>query len=377
MKKASDSKAYRAFINDRNRALERIHLRAQTELNDLLRKAFSRVVEIVAYRFGRLAPESMMTQGSRAQLHAIDLSIDSVFTLISAEMLPVYRRLKTAAYTLSLVGEVQGIGLAGNEELQVSVPRGTAQAQAEETEDDSLDARLQFMLSNIRRDVMEAVERSRVLGETTQEALERVRRALPSYRIIKQPKKPLQRVKEADPLMQAFKTEVGKGEDKFKLVSGFIDDEAWENVLDWYLKDYQPRIRVEGALVDPRSPTLDRELENEQFYSWEGEQLATHEFVSSVRSGQNEAASQAGVVDMVWIAVLDSHTCEDCCEWRDGLSTAEIERKLKGERSDDECRVIVPPAHFNCRCDVAPLLKDMPEVEESNAPEFNEWLNSL
>lgn len=375
---ALKSKAYRVFINQRNRALERIHMRAQAELNDMLRRVFSRVVEIVAYKYSLLPPESMLTQAGRAQLNQMDAAIDTAMTLTALDMAPVIKRMKVAAYTLSLAGEAEGIALARGKRSKAVVPVGTPQAEAEETYfGEPLDERVAFALSNIRRLIMKAVEQSRVMGETTAECLERVRKALPAYRLVKQPRRPLQRVKEADPRMDAFRFSIGDEGDENAptLTTGFIDEEAWANVLEWYERDYKPRIKIEGVLVDPRSPTVDRELKNEQFYSWEIEQYTTNEFVKSVRSGQNEAAKQAGVTDFVWIAVLDDKT-DDCCAWRDGLSSAEIDAKLEGAHSGDDCRVLVPPAHFNCRCDVAPLLKDMPAVEETNAPEFNEWLKS-
>ncbi len=109
-------------------------------------------------------------------------------------------------------------------------------------------------------------------------------------------------------------------------------------------------------------------------YTWEVEQEITEDFVKSVRDGTIDSAKEAGIEDFMWIAVLDSHT-DECCKVRDGLSSSEIEKKIAdGTIDGEECDAIVAPAHFNCRCDVAPMTNDLPETEASGLPDFNEWL---
>ena len=71
---------------------------------------------------------------------------------------------------------------------------------------------------------------------------------------------------------------------------------------------------------------------------------------------------------------MSLHTCEDCCGRFgcvdfDGKTITEIEAMTDGEQS-------TPPFHFNCRCTMAPMLDNMPELEQSNEEEFQAWLNS-
>jgi len=82
-----------------------------------------------------------------------------------------------------------------------------------------------------------------------------------------------------------------------------------------------------------------------------------------------------GVKDLNWIAVIDDRT-DDCCLWRDGLTTMEIEDELNGNHADDDCDATTPPAHFNCRCRLAPVTDDLPDVPASNQIDFEEWLDS-
>ena len=376
---ATESPQYKKFRLERDAALERIHNRAQLEINDILRGLLARAIEIIAYRYSQILPESLLTQSARAQIFALDLSLDTAFTHGVKDMIRVIQRMKAASYALSVVGEGEALGRAMGKPAKANVPQGTAQAHAEETfSGESLNSRVTYALSNIRRDIMGAIEQARVLGENTQECLERVRKAMPSYRLVKRPKKALTKVKEAKvkaPGQDFSRFEIGTKDEPVSFSMGFIDPDVWDDIVEDAMEEYLPKVRVDGALIDPRSPKTDALFEDEQRYSWEIENEVTNEFVHGVRSGQNETARQNGITDMMWIAISDDKT-DECCAWRDGLSSAQIEEKLNTTHKDDECRVIVPPAHFNCRCDIAPILEGMPEAPKSELPEFTEWLMS-
>ena len=376
---ATESPIYRKFSKARDKVLERIHNRAQTEINDILRGLFARAMEIVAFRYSQILPDSMLTQSARAQVFSLDLSIDTVFTQGVKDIVRVIERMSAATYALSVVGEAEAIGLAMGKPAKGIVPQGTAQARASETlSGESLEGRVNLELSNIRRDIMGAVEQARVMGETVQECLERVRKALPAYRLVKRPKKAL-KVKEAQikaPGQDFSRFEIGTKKEPTSFSMGFIDPDVWEDIIEDAMEEYIPKVVVDGALIDLRSPKTDALFEEEQRYAWKIEQEVSNKFVLEVRSGQNTAAKQNGVTDLAWIAIIDDKTCEHCCAWRDGLSSRQIEEKLKTTHKDDKCQVIVPPAHHNCRCDIAPILEDMPEAPESTLPEFEEWLMS-
>jgi hypothetical protein len=78
---------------------------------------------------------------------------------------------------------------------------------------------------------------------------------------------------------------------------------------------------------------------------------------------------------MMWIAIIDDKT-DDCCLKRDGLTSTQIEEKLRGEWEKDECQAKVTPAHFNCRCRMAPVSDDLPDQAPADFGGFDEWLNA-
>jgi hypothetical protein len=365
---ANQKKAYVNFRNDVDRALEVLLNKAQAEMTDMLRHAFTRVVEIVAFRYTMLGADNLMSAKARHSLTMIDQEIDRLFQPFAHRVLQIMTKLKAQSYTLSLVGETEAIGRAMNQLMQFDVKHGQAlQAAMKGRDGENPASRVQLAFDRIRRKVLDAVEMSMIQGEDTQATLERVLKALPKKRLIKKPKRQLKPI----PLQEADKPE------KISLSQGFVSDEEWAQIVDDYMTEYVPTGRGPEDVFDLPDPEGGPDLEER--YGWKLEQEMTDGFVREVRHGQESAvaelAQKLGITDFVWIALVDDKT-DECCTWRDGLTSKEIEAKLRGEHKDDECRVMVPPAHFNCRCTMAPMLKDMPEMEPSNAQDFEDWLNS-
>lgn len=364
-KPASESAAYLRFVAERDAALETLFVRANLELNDYLRRLMTRTMEIVGYRYANLPADALTTMQGRRALEAINDQLHMEYMVTGRNMGAVIQELNAMTYTLSLVGEAEAIGRALKQPAKYSVPRGTAQVLAmEDFEGESVEGRVQLALSRLRRDVMDALELARVMGEGVQDAMERVRKALPKARIVKRPKKKLAKVQEANG---------GAGE---PFAFGFVSDEEWQKIANAFVQEYIPKWRGPDTVFD-----VDVDKLTEEWFGWEIENYLANEFVSKVRSGQDDAAKQNGVKDMQWIAVIDDKT-DKCCAVRDGLTSSEIKELMSsGDIDKSECDAIVPPAHFNCRCTMAPVLDVQLVGEEfeapaSNAEEFETWLNS-
>ena len=160
------------------------------------------------------------------------------------------------------------------------------------------------------------------------------------------------------------------------------DTATWDQVIaktneDYSLIDRSPKTFFDVKDPHSKEPMRDNITEDDKIYGWEMEQQLTHDFVTSVREGQIDAANENGITEFIWIAVLDDRTCENCCEWRSGLLTSEIEKELDGnEFLRDHCDVSTPPAHFNCRCGIAPVAIDVATVDKPEiTKEFDAWLN--
>jgi SPP1 gp7 family putative phage head morphogenesis protein len=309
------------------------------------------IIEMVRMAY----PYALQSSPSRqkAITRSIDESLESQLQSFSDAVVRAGERLYRVSWRLSLVGEAESVARAMAKFHAFKMP------VTQPVERKEWKQRVELAFSRIRRRVVEAVEIALILEQDLDGALARVRRVMPQARRVKRPKRSLK------PILEA------KGPEKFSLSVTTVTDEEWEEVLDLYKTEYVPRWRSPDK---PFDKPID-ELEGEERYAWEVEQDMTHDFVTAVRQGKVEAANQLGIKDFVWIAVIDDRT-DECCDWRDGLLASEIRRQLNGKHRGDECQVDVPPAHFNCRCTLAPALKDLPDAPASNLEDFEEWLDN-
>lgn len=375
MKKHSlaDSKNYTRFIAERNKALELLLFKAQAKINDELRGAFLRALGAISLGYSSLEPTDLLTMQGRGIIKRIEHSIEDSFLSFSKKIAAHIIKLKRLSYALSLVGEANAIGLALNK--TANYEHKPKQDFGRNAAGETLEARVYLSLSRVKRDLLNALETSSVLGEDLDAALERCKKALPAVRKVKRPKKQLTLTEAEDDskaLITRFETYELPLDDQTQLFSsGFIEDDIWEELVNEYTSSFIPNYTVDSEdFVSLRSP--DAVIEDR--FGIDIERETNHEFVTEVRNGQNEAANQNGITDFMWIAVVDDKT-DECCLWRDKLSTSQIEAKLKTSHKDDECQTSVPPAHFNCRCDIAPLADDLP-TEQSNKEDFDSWLMS-
>lgn len=307
-----------------------------------------------------------MALDSSLFLRSVDEEISREFSRTQQTVGRVFMRLKMLAYGLALSGEAEAIAQARDQAGKVAMTQDAAMEQAiSNFFGENIGERIQLAFDKLRRRILDAVQLSRVQGSSVSETLERVDRALPGGAWVKRPRRVLKPVKEASPGPLKRIASVALEDGRVDLAQGFIDDELWQQITEYYLGEHVPTYRFRGPEEDS----------DYMYQTWEVERDLTHEFVAAVRAGQNKAAKQNGVVDFQWIAIIDDHT-DECCAWRDGLTTSEIEKQLRSKRKDDPCDTSVPPAHINCRCTIAPMLDTMPEAPESNAKEFDEWLNT-
>ena len=360
----NQSARYRAFIANRDKALETILNKSRAQMHDNLRGAFQTVKEKIAYRYSTAAPDSMAFDSSQF-INAVDDIIRKEFEKTGALIGGIYIRLKMFSFTLAATGEAEAIGQARDKATKYQISRDRALEEAiTNNRGENIGARITLALDRVRRRILDAVQLARVQRASVSEMLAKIDRALPGGAFIKRPSRVLKKLSEAAPNLKTIAgVQLPSGE-KVSLSQGFVDDETWREMVNYYLTDYVPTYRFRGPEADSDYFYKDFELERDM----------THEFVSAVRAGQDEAAAQNGIVEFQWIAVIDNVTCEDCCGGQgcvdfDGKLTSEVEAMTGGE-------VVVPPAHFNCRCTIAPVLDTMPEAPASNAQEFDEWLNS-
>lgn len=387
-KSAHTSRRYTEFIAERDKALESILRFYVAQQSDLLTHFIGHVKDLVCglHALGKLTQHFAMDKSHEHKL-------DFLCTAASNDAVDLLLRLRVSTYTLAHVGEAEAIGRARGKETKYKVSSNTLKDVLEDasTAGGEIRARVTMYFNRLKRDVINVIELSRVLEDDITGTLTRLDRALPSFRVLKRPPRKIKpiKLKEADRppdeddlpewLRQArgeleaqmrdrsMADETLSEEPEASMSTGILDDAAWQQVVEDYKSEELPPNVFRRTAVDYT------EEDGVRYYDWEVENEVMEDFVSQVREGQVDAANENGVTDFLWLAVVDKVT-DACCLWRDGLTSTQIEEKLKDK--DDECDATVPPAHINCRCKLSPMFKDMPEVEPSNRGDFEEWLTN-
>lgn len=364
----NDNKSYKSFVNQRDEALERILFNTRHRISDKSTGAFNQIVHYVQNKYRAIC----LSPRLKDQLYKdIATILGNLAREIQSEI--ILMRMKT--YLLTVASESKALQDILVKKAKTNLSRHELYNQALGGDNLVLHRAILVNLTDLEHKIISAVQKSCILGFNVDQALGMVVKALPK-KVVPYKKKALSKVKK---VQENDSVAFNKGPRNGLDIEGFeYDEHTWDQILTDYEQDYIPVNRSPQAAFSILDPLTENPMEvppDEAIYLWQIEQEVTHDFVSQVRLGQVDAANKYGIDEFVWIAIIDGRTCENCCEWRNGLLTSEIEAALADDHSDDECDAIVPPAHFNCRCTIAPASSDLSKEDLSSTDtEFEDWL---
>lgn len=359
--------SYTRFTDSRDRVLETLLLKARERVGDQMRRFMVSIKDEVVRTYPLLNKENIDPQTIN-HVRIMDQQMHIASLKIAFDISNIWKRLKIQSYALAYAGEFQAINNVGIKSHRKKLHQhDISKHAAKDSWFGTVDNRTQLSLDRIRRDAIDQVEVARILQEDLPTALERVLNVFPKPEIVKQPR--------VLPRNASYKeTKIKKDDEEIDIDTPveLMDKSEWEDIVDAYEEEYIPSWR------DPRTGVLETPVTVGQAdeyitYAWQLESELTEDFVKSVRDGENEAANAKGITDVVWIAVIDKKT-DDCCLKRNGLTSTEIEDKLNDEWSGEECRAIVPPAHFNCRCRPMPSADNLPDVPDGDGIDYESWM---
>lgn len=353
------SPKYKTFVDDRNRALDVMNANAQLDMSRILHTALEAVSGFVSHMIlmGNLDPYS-----AKKASEALNGFITHQFTLVDPKIIGRIQRLRKSAYLLTVTSEFEALARATKKTAQVDSFNFKTQMNAQIGMNS--DHIVWPILLRLQGKIVQAFVSAVLAEKTGPEILQAVEKAYPPIQVYARPPrslKPISAFKEAD--------QDPKEKKEFDFYFDLTNDSDWDDAVQAYKDTELPPSRFDNA-AQYNSDTGTMQ------YNWELEQDVTDNFVQSVRDGQVAAATELGVKDFVWVAVIDNKTCDVCCLPRAGKLTSEIETMLEsGDLDKDECDAVVPPAHPNCRCDIAPVANGDP-VEGPDWKSFDDWLNT-
>jgi hypothetical protein len=371
MKSFHDSTTYRKFVNARDAALEKILRNSRKRIADHLNGCFNQVITIIQGEYPHIGG-LFHPMPIKSRVHFLEQRLVSVFEHWSQRIANEIVNTRKKVYTLAYLGEVEAISQATQKKMKYSLNKHDLNwAHSEPFENgQQIVHKIDLYFNRLRRQMMNDLEVSIAMDDDTKKALGRIimhlpkKKSLNKGRALKKVPKTLQEAQKPQGSMIDF---------------NMVDQETWDQAVSDYQDEYIPVNRSPDEVFDATNPWTDEPLaedipSEDAFYGWEVEQDTTHDFVQQVRDGQNDAANENGINDFIWIAILDNHTCDDCCG--DGLGCANFNGKLFSEVEKltdgdvDSC-----PAHFNCRCTAAPVTDDLELYDISDTEkEFDQWL---
>lgn len=373
LKLLTDVPKYSNFIDARDKVLETLLLKNGQKTADNLRRLMISVKAEVVRNYPLLNLEYIDPTTIRILQH-MDSAIAHYSIPVMQDVSALWRNIRRQSYALSYAGAVQAINNAGIKGVAKKLHSSELDTQThDKTELGQINDRVHLWFSRLRRDVIDAVETSRALGEDLNQAVDRALSIFPKPQLIKSTR--------ILPRTASYKESDKKKKNPDDPDSDSVDvdhplelmdEDEWNDLLTDYQEDYIPKWR------DPRAGELESAVsvgtdDGYIVYPWQLEQEITEDFVSKVRSGENEAANEKNITDTVWIAVIDKKT-DECCLKRNGLTSKEIQANLDSDWAGDECQAIVAPAHFNCRCRNAPATDDLPDIPNGDGIDYEAWM---
>ena len=293
---------YVRTVNKRDQILENLLIKARARQSDELRHFIILVLQHVN-RYYPLLNKNYLDPHTVQHMKRLEWEIEQSARVIASDLFHEWIRLRRLTYAFSWAATQKAMLNAGKPSQPEKMPVGRLTHHTQKkTVLGGITDRIHLSLERLKRKVIDAVQMSRTLGEAREEAIVRAGRAFP----------PAHRQKKLNVLTRAF-VEADKKIPEDPLYGPlFIDADDWDDIVAEYKDEFVPEWR------DPRyeleTPVSAGEDGDYMLYPWQVEQEMTEDFVSSVRDGEVDSANAQGITDVVWIAVLDSHT-DDCCRW--------------------------------------------------------------
>lgn len=364
-KPLTESPRFDAFIRGRDQVLQDILFKYTRAINITLEFLKQHCVATASH----IALHGLHRENLRKNREEFEKRIKPWFDAATTQATMLVDQLRRTTYVLSYAGQAEAIARALGKRTKVDLSKHDIFliANQEMPSGGKPHLRIELAYTRLKQDVLDAFHLSQVLESPVDETIDRIERAFPKSKKVKSFKK----------IMAPMRESARDDEDDIELSVGTIEPEDWATALEDYKSDVLPAEDYHRSPYDKifySAVDDEGEITTYTRYEWEVENEMTQDFVSRVRDGEIDAANDNGIDEFQWIAIIDDKT-DECCEWRDGLTTREIEDELDGDHSDDECDATTPPAHFNCRCRLAPMTKDWPEETPPDFGSFDDWLD--
>ena len=334
-----------SFKKDRDDALEEIHKNLLRSITNISAAYFDHIIDVSEMVFRSI---KFFTSDGRVNVEHLKYNIASIFERMAKEISEEMIKTNHLTMKFTAASELEYIARVKDKTgLNLDFER------LNPTKKEQTTSRVMLSLEKIKSKFLYEIERE--YAQENPDVKSALLHILPEMKRL--PKRNTLK-RESDRFVFDKKTDMSQT---------FMSNEEWRDIEQLYKDEYIPRYR-NYKTRDGRFVRSDNDV-----YAWEMEQKATDEWLQSVKDGTNQAAKEAGVEDLLWIAFLDDRTRHEH-ERRDGLTSTEIEDKLKNDPAwKDDPYGSIAPSGFNCRCRSVPYI---PEADDKKAGDFSEWMQT-
>lgn len=345
-------KGYLKFINKRDEVLQNILNKQTGHITNITARCFLDVIDIISTGFIHINDKNRFTTKGRQVIYMLNYHIAARIQDCVKELLDLIQKYKRIGKTLTYASELEALARVQDKKLK-------ARGREHKINREELGERLLLAFNKLKTELALDIDKAYVQKKDAEWIVTRFKDNLPTKRQLPDalPKLPNRQHKEANRPFKQFTFDQ-------------ISDADWEEILDAYKEEFIPEYRYA------------RDADGELYkygddYAWEVEQQSTYEYLQAIKDGKIEACKEAGVSDLLWIAVRDDRTRPEHAD-KDGHTSSEIEEKLQDEWSDFEDQETVAPSGFNCRCRSVPYTPDADIQTEDlfDEGDWESWLNN-
>jgi hypothetical protein len=359
MKKKA-SKGYTRFINQRNKALNKILDKQSLTITNISDNYFISIKHEIESHFSKITDSIRFTTRGRSAIYVLNYNISVLIDECAKEIVATRKKYSRLSYLLTKASENEALARIKNQSLHLKNVHFKFNHEM-------IFEKVKLSLEKIQTQLSLEINKAYVQAKDSKWLIEKYISLLPKKgKLTNEVTNVSKKYVEATKVDNRYKN--------FGIEMGEISDEDWSEILNAYKNEWSPEYRILTDL-NGNEHSYDRK------YLWEVEQDATNDYIGAVKDGIVESANDAGVTDFIWATMEDEKV-----RWqhriRDGLTTTEIEEKLDDEWSDEETytdRDSIPhPGKYNCRCYPLPYVEDADNLGENNfkTEGFDEWLST-
>jgi hypothetical protein len=359
------SREYKKFISERDQTLERFRIKMNYRLSLRIKEFFDEALNQAVLSYNTMGKHTWFTTASRHLIFGLKSYFNSLVPHLTEDLSAIITYTINIVTKLSYASGLEGIARMNGKLATIKDWR----PEYDKSLFDKVSISVQALVNKINQEI----ERAYVGEEGSEELKMRLLKLLPETIMPKRVLKNIRAIEAVDGRLVRGKTA------GLSMTTDEMSDMEWNRVLREYMNrevllDVPDELSRHFRYYRPGESLPSYKHPSDEYYNWQIEQQSTQVYLDSIKNGEEKAAADMGVKDLMWVSVLDEKTRPEHAA-KDGLTSTEIANKLEHEWKDFDDKGTVAPSGFNCRCRSVPFIPEKDQIESKDIyKEWGSWL---